>query len=153
MSYALNPQVIRASAPGAANDNTQGFVVGSIWVDTTAAPDAAYICTSAATGAATWVSAGGVSSHPSLTTLGWSAAGHTGTTNSVACFSNTGAALTAQATVDGTVLSFTGGVLQFVAMAATVTLVSSRSINVEYLPLGADVISPATALVVTGTVV
>lgn len=94
-----------------------------------------------------------VTSHPALTTLGWSASGHTGTTNSVACFSNTGAALTAQATVDGTVLSFTGGVLQFVAMAATVTLVSSRSISVEYLPLGAAVISPASAAVVTGTVV
>lgn len=153
MSYALNPQTIRAGAPTAANDNTQGFVVGSIWVDSTPAIDQAYICTSAATGAATWVNAGGVTSHPALTTLGWSASGHTGTTNSVACFSNTGVALTAQATVDGTVLSYTGGVLQFVAMAAAVTLVSSRSINVEYLPLGADVISPATAVVVVGTVV
>lgn len=153
MSYALNPQVIRAGAPTAANDNTQGFVVGSIWVDSTPAIDQAYICTSAATGAATWVNAGGVSSHPSLTTLGWSASGHTGTTNSVACFSNTGVALTAQATVDGTVLSFTGGVLQFVAMAASVALVNSRNINVEYLPLNADVNPTATAVVVAGTVV
>ncbi len=94
-----------------------------------------------------------VTSHPALTTLGWSASGHTGTTNSVACFSNTGAALTAQATVDGTVLSFTGGTLQFVAMTAAVALVSSRSISVEYLPLGADVVSPATAVAVAGTVV
>lgn len=153
MSYALNPQVVRAATPGAANDNTQGFVVGSIWVDTTATPDAAYICTSAATGAATWVSAGGITSHPSLTTLGWSASGHTGTTNSVACFSNTGAALTAQATVDGTVLSFTGGVLQFVAMAATVALVNSRNINVQYLPLNAEVLPSSDAIVVAGTVV
>lgn len=153
MSYALNPQVVRAAAPGAANDNTQGFVVGSIWVDTTATPDAAYICTSAATGAATWVSAGGITSHPSLTTLGWSASGHTGTTNSVACFSNTGVALTAQATVDGTVLSFTGGVLQFVAMAATVALVNSRNINVQYLPLNAEVLPSSDAIVVAGTVV
>jgi hypothetical protein len=153
VSYALNPQVIRAAAPTAANDNTQGFVVGSIWVDSTPAIDQAYICTSAATGAATWLAAGGVSSHPSLTTLGWSAAGHTGTTNSVACFSNTGAALTAQATVEGTVLSFTGGVLQFVAMAAAVALVNSRNINVEYLPLGADVNPSSDAIVVAGTVV
>ena len=153
MSYALNPQVVRAATPGASNDNTQGFVVGSVWVDTTAAPDAAYICTSAATGAATWVSAGGVTSHPSLTTLGWSASGHTGTTNSVACFSNTGVALTAQATVDGTVLSFTGGVLQFVAMTAAVALVNSRNINVEYLPLNATVLPSSDAIVVAGTVV
>lgn len=153
MSYALNPQVVRAATPGAANDNTQGFVVGSIWVDTTATPDAAYICTSAATGAATWVSAGGVTAHPSLTTLGWSASGHTGTTNSVACFSNTGAALTAQATVDGTVLSYTGGVLQFVAMAAVATLVNSRNINVEYLPLNATVLATTDATVINGTVV
>ena len=153
MSYALNPQVIRAAAPTAANDNTQGFVVGSIWVDSTPAIDQAYICTSAATGAATWVNAGGVSSHPSLTTLGWSASGHTGTTNSVACFSNTGVALTAQATVDGTVLSYTGGVLQFVAMAATVALVNSRNINVQYLPLNAEVLPSSDAIVVAGTVV
>ena len=153
MSYALNPQVIRAAAPTAANDNTQGFVVGSIWVDSTPAIDQAYICTSAATGAATWVNAGGVSSHPSLTTLGWSASGHTGTTNSVACFSNTGVALTAQATVDGTVLSYTGGVLQFVAMAATVTLVSSRSVNLEYLPSNATLVPATDGTVINGTVI
>ena len=153
MSYAINPQVIRAGAPGASNDNTQGFVVGSIWVDSTPAIDQAYICTSAATGAATWVNAGGVTSHPSLTTLGWSASGHTGTTNSVACFSNTGVALTAQATVDGTVLSYTGGVLQFVAMAAAVALVNSRNINVEYLPLNATVLTTVNATVINGTVV
>ena len=94
-----------------------------------------------------------VPAHSALSTLGWSASGHTGTTNSVACFSNTGAALTAQATVDGTVLSFTGGVLQFVAMAATVALVNSRNINVEYLPLGADVLASSDAIVVAGTVV
>ena len=100
-----------------------------------------------------WVNAGGVTAHTGLTTLGWSAAGHTGTTNSVACFSNTGVALTAQATVDGTVLSFTGGVLQFVAMTAAVALVNSRNINVEYLPLNATVLPSSDAIVVAGTVV
>lgn len=153
MSYALNPQVVRAAAPTAANDNTQGFVVGSIWVDTTATPDAAYICTSAATGAATWVSAGGVTSHPALTTLGWSSSGHTGTTNSVACFTNTGAALTVQATVEDTVLTFSGGVLQFLAIAAAVAIVDGRAIEVNYGPAGSDVTPAADAVVVTGAFV
>ena len=71
----------------------------------------------------------------------------------MACFSNTGAALTAQATVDGTVLSYTGGVLQFVAMAAVATLVNSRNINVEYLPLNATVLATTDATVINGTVV
>ena len=153
MSFAVSPQTARASAPGVANDVSQGFVIGSMWVDTSATPDALYICTSNAAGAATWIAAGGVTAHPSLTTLGWSSAGHTGTTNSVACFSNTGVALTAQATVDGTVLSFTGGVLQFVAMTAAVALVNSRNINVEYLPLNATVLPSSDAIVVAGTVV
>jgi hypothetical protein len=152
VSYSLNPQTIRAAAPTAANDNTQGFVVGSIWVDSSPAIDQAYICTSAATGAATWVAAGGVTSHPSLTTLGWSASGHTGTTNSVACFSGAGAALTAQATVDGTVLGFSGGVLQFIAIAAAVALTDPRAIDVEMLPFGATVVDAVSAQVLTGVI-
>ena len=153
MAYNTFPSVTRASAPGVGNDSTQGFVVGSQWTDTSAAPRQIYLCTDASAGAAVWVSAGGVTAHTGLTTLGWSAAGHTGTTNSVACFSNTGAALTAQATVEGTVLSYTGGVLQFVAMTAAVALVNSRNINVEYLPLNATVLPSSDAIVVAGTVV
>jgi hypothetical protein len=149
----VNPQVIKASAPTAADDSTRGFVVGSMWVDTTPSPDAIYICTSAAAGAATWVNAGGVTAHPSLSTLGWSASGHTGTTNSVACFSGAGAALTAQATVDGTVLTFSGGVLQFLAMAAAITFLDSKTLEEQYVPAGADVIPASTALVVTGAFV
>lgn len=52
------------SAPSASNDDTQGFSVGSVWVDTSA--DVAYICVDNATGAAVWVmldgSAGSVTS-------------------------------------------------------------------------------------------
>lgn len=40
------------AAPTAANDNTQGYAVGSRWVDTTG--DESYICVDAATGAAVW---------------------------------------------------------------------------------------------------
>jgi hypothetical protein len=153
MSFTVSPQTVRASAPTAADDSTRGFVVGSMWVDTTPTPDALYVCTSAAAGAATWVNAGGITAHPLLSTLGWSASGHTGTANAVACFSNTGAALTAQATVDGTVLTFSGGVLQFLAMAAAITFVDSRTLEEQYAPAGADVIPAATALVVTGAFV
>lgn len=156
MSYALNPQVIRAAAPTAANDNTQGFVVGSIWVDSTPAIDQAYICTSAATGAATWVNAGGVSSHPSLTTLGWSASGHTGTQTSVACFDGTGTAQTVQATADGQVLQRIGGVLVFATVAATVGIgePDDRTLDVWYFSLGNDLIEePAGAAQGPGSIV
>lgn len=153
MSYALSPQAVRAAAPTTSDDNTQGFVVGSIWVDTSATPDAAYICTSAATGAATWVAAGGVTSHPSLSTLGWSSSGHTGTANSVACFTGGGAALTVQATVEDTVLTFSGGVLQFLAIAAAVAIVDGRAVEVQYAFDGGNVIPESSAVVVTGAFV
>jgi|GEM_PF-4232472 len=40
------------AAPGAGNDNTQGYSVGSVWVDVT--NDKAYTCIDASTGAAVW---------------------------------------------------------------------------------------------------
>ena len=140
MSYTLPPQATKAGAPAASDDNTKGYVVGSAIIDTSANPRTVYICTNAATGAAVWVSAGGVSSHPALATLGWSASGHTGTTNSVACFNSSGVAQTAQATVDGTVLTFSGGTLQFLAMAAAVAFSSARSVELEYI---SSAITPA----------
>jgi hypothetical protein len=154
MSFKVNPQVTRAGAPTVADDSSKGFVIGSAWVDTTTAPDDLYICSSSAVGAATWVKAGGVAAHPSLSTLGWSASGHTGTNNSVACFSGAGAALTAQATVDGTVLGFSGGVLQFIAIAAAVAFTDPRALDIEMLALGATTVPPsADAQVLTGSIV
>jgi hypothetical protein len=151
MSYALPPQTTKAGIPSATDDSSKGFVLGSVIVDTSVSPRKAYVCTNAAVGAATWVDAGGVSAHPSLSTLGWSASGHTGTTNSVACFSGAGAAQTAQATVDGTVLTFSGGTLQFLAMAAAVAFTSARAVEIEYLT---SAITPTTdAEVYTGSFV
>lgn len=40
------------AAPGVGNDNTQGYAVGSRWIDTT--NDAEYVCLDASTGAAVW---------------------------------------------------------------------------------------------------
>jgi hypothetical protein len=55
--------------------------------------------------------------------------------------------------VDGTVLTFSGGVLQFLAVAAAVAFLDSKTLEVQYAPAGANVIPAATALVVTGAFV
>jgi len=49
-------------APTTGNDNTQGYGIGSMWLNTVTT--ALYLCTSSATGAATWVQVGGGSSKP-----------------------------------------------------------------------------------------
>lgn len=120
MSFITVPAVVNTGAPGANDDVTKGFAVGDLWVDSSASPRVAYTCTNNATGAATWTAGGGVSAHTGLDTLGWSAAGHTGTQTSVACFDGTGAAQTVQATSDGQVLQRVGGVLVFAAVVASV---------------------------------
>lgn len=151
MSFTVSPQTARAGAPGASSDSTQGFVIGSMWVDTAPTPDVLYICTNNAVGAATWISAGGVTAHSALTTLGWSASGHTGTQNSVACFdSATGAAQTVQATTEGTVLTYTGGVLLFAPSTQAASYLSSKTYDVNYF----NFLDPApSATVQAGTMV
>jgi len=150
MSYRLNPQVTRAGAPGVTDDSASGFVVGSSWVDTTPNPDVLYICTSSVAGAATWVQVSTATAHTALTALGWSASGHTGTGTSVATFDAGGAAQSVAATLDGTVLSRVGGVLAWVALAATVSFVTADM--TEYLLSGAVVMPEATAVVQTGVI-
>jgi len=97
---------------------------------------------------------GGVTAHTALTALAWPLSGHTGTNNAVACFSGAGAATTAQATVEGTVLTFSGGVLQFLAIAAAVAFIDPRAVDIEMLALGATTVPPsANAQVLTGSIV
>jgi hypothetical protein len=94
-----------------------------------------------------------VTSHSALSSLGWSTSGHTATTNSVACFNETtGAAKTVQATVDGTVLSFSGGELKFVALAATIALLNSETMEYEQAAAGAVIIPYEDARVASGSI-
>jgi len=134
VSFKINPQVTRSGAPGVTDDSANGFVIGSAWVDTTPNPDVLYICTSATTGAATWVRVSTVTAHTALTSLGWSSSGHTGTVTSVAAFDGTGAAQSVAATQDGTVLSRVGGVLAWIALAATAAVIpnSAKTLDIEY---------------------
>lgn len=123
MSFTVSAQVVRTSAPSTTDDASKGFVVGSVWVNSTPSPYDLYICSSAAVGAATWVLAVGANSHPDFTTLGWSASGHTGTASSAATFdSASGAPVNAQASVDGTVLTFSGGLLKFAPLLVFLAL-------------------------------
>jgi hypothetical protein len=137
MSYTQYPAVVRAGVPGTADDRSEGFVVGCLWVNSLTSPRDTYVCTDATAGAAAWAltsgGGGGTSSHPSLTTLGWSASGHTGTANSVACFNGAGATQTVQATVEGSVLTYTGGVLTFAVYAAAIAYLSASTYDVNYI--------------------
>lgn len=141
MAYKLPPQYTKSGAPSATDDGTKGYVLGSVIIDTSASPREAYVCTNPATGAATWVRSGGTSpSHPSLTTLGWSASGHTGPAGNptVAAFNNLGVAQTVAATTDGQYLQRLGGALVFAALAGGVTLGSGSddSYTMQYLYSG-----------------
>ena len=155
MSYTQYPAVVRAGVPGVTDDRSEGFIVGCQWIDSLTSPRDLYICTDSTVGAATWASAssGGVSAHNALTpiSLGWSASAHTGTTNSVACFNGAGAALNVQATAEGSVLTFTGGVLTFAVFAATVAYLSDKAIEVNYNIGFTDAAS--SAFVLAGTMV
>lgn len=94
--------------------------------------------------------AGGVTDHPALTSLSWPISGHTGTVTSVATFDATGAAQAVAATQDGTVLSRVGGVLAWVTLAATVSLITTET--TEYLLSGATVMPEDTAVVQAGVI-
>jgi len=150
MAFTTFPSAAFAAAPTANDDTTRGYVVGSQWTDTSASPRRIYLCTDASVGAAVWVNAGGVSAHPSLTSLGWAASGHTGTVTSVATFDGTGAAQSVAATEDGTVLSRVGGALAWVTLAATASLIATET--TEYLSSGAVVMPEATAVVEAGVI-
>lgn len=142
MAYLTIPAATRTTVPGTADDITKGFFRGSIVVNTATNPDTAYVCIDNTASAAVWqqIGAGGVSAHPDLQTLGWSASGHTGTQSSVAAFNAAGAAQTVQATEDGSTLTYKDGVLQFLVTAAAIAVISqsSKSIDIEQWPRNAN---------------
>jgi hypothetical protein len=53
MPFAKN-KLIATTAPGVTNDTSEGYSIGSIWIDTTASPRAVYQCVDSATDAAVW---------------------------------------------------------------------------------------------------
>jgi len=66
-----------------------------------------------------------VPTHSALSSLAWTSSGHTGSTTSVAAFDGGGAAQAVQATADETMLVRRGGILQWVAIAAAVSLLAN----------------------------
>ena len=68
-----------------------------------------------------------VPAHTALSSLGWTASGHTGSTTSVAAFNGGGAAQAVQATTDETMLVRRGGTLQWVAIAVPASLISEAT--------------------------
>jgi hypothetical protein len=66
-----------------------------------------------------------VPAHSALSSLGWTSSGHTGSTTSVAAFNGGGTAQAVQATADETMLVRRGGTLQWVAIAAAVSLLAN----------------------------
>jgi len=90
-----------------------------------------------------------IPAHSALSTLGWTSSGHTGSTTSVAAFNAVGAAQAVQATADETMLVRRGGTLQWVAIAAAVSLVANAW---DYQDLSGQALTLDTAGVFPGTI-
>lgn len=124
------PSTITGRDPGVNEDASKGFTLGSNIIRTDVTPRTAFYCTNPANGAATWARISGTSvSHPTLTTLGWAASGHTATSGaapgvpSVAAFNaTTGSAEIVRAEAEFTTLQRIGGSLVFATIAAGVVI-------------------------------
>lgn len=90
-----------------------------------------------------------VPAHSALSSLAWTSSGHTGSTTSVAAFNGGGAAQAVQATADETMLVRRGGTLQWVAIAAAVSLLANAY---DYQDLPGQALTLDTAGVFPGTI-
>lgn len=132
MAYTTPPQVSFASAPGVTDDSSKGFGVGSLWIDTSPATPVAYACLNASVGAALWRRVGGVTNHTGLSNLSWALSGHDGTQNGVAAFNGANVAAIYAPTTDGSVLAFSGGILQWTSPPQPSVAVGERTYDVLY---------------------
>lgn len=90
-----------------------------------------------------------VPAHSALSSLAWTSSGHTGSTTSVAAFNGGGSAQAVQATADETMLVRRGGTLQWVAIAAAVSLLANAYDEVD---LSGQALTLDTAGVFPGTI-
>ena len=102
------------------DDLSAGFVIGSIWINTSTSPRTGYTCTDDTPGAAAWELIGAPTTHPAYTLLDWASSGHDGGPLSVAAFTSAGASQTVQSSDDGQFLQRVGGNLVFTSFAGTI---------------------------------
>ena len=86
-----------------------------------------------------------VPAHTALSALAWTAAGHTGSSTSVAAWNGGGTATVVQATTDETMLVRRAGTLQWVPLLVAATMLQAELVLEGGVPLGQY------AIVYTGT--
>lgn len=70
--------------------------------------------------------------HSGLASLTWSGSGHTGVANSVATWNSSGTAAVSTPTADGQVLTYQGGALKWVTLAAGLAFYNEATEAIEY---------------------
>lgn len=139
MAYIVPVQVSFASAPSVTDDASKGFGVGSIWVDTSPATPVPYACLDASVGTAVWRRVGGVTTHTGLSNLSWALSGHGGTQNGVAAFNGSNVATLYTPVTDGSVLAFSGGVLQWTSPPQPSVAIGERTYDVQFQTSAPDI--------------
>ena len=137
MSNRTPPQLAYARNPRPTDDSSKGIIVGSVWVNTTVVPRAAFISMDDTPGAAVWAVVGAPGAHAAWTLLDWPSSAHEATTTSVAAFTSAGAAAAIQASSDDQYLTRSGGNLVFASFNNVITFGPSTENGyvASYVPL------------------
>jgi len=101
------------SFPVTVQGGVQGDVLyynGSAWTRLAAGTDGQFLQTQGAGANPQWADAGAATDHATLTNLGWTVSGHTGTAGSLAAFDGTGATSFVTGATQGDILYFNGTV-------------------------------------------